>query len=207
LGQILHIDDARILKFTPKVVALTGALAHAGENRKTATLDGDIVDQLLDQHRLADACAAEQPGLAALGIGLEQVDDLDAGLEHLGPGLQILEGRGIAMDSPLLFRLQRSQVINRLADEIEQTAQRRLAHRHLDRRAGVHYLLAALQSVRRIHGDAAGGVLAQMLRHLQHQKGSILAGILQGGVDSRQLAALEKNINDRTDDLCYTTNV
>ena len=32
---------------------------------------------------LADAGAAEQADLAAAEVGLEEVDDLDAGLEHL----------------------------------------------------------------------------------------------------------------------------
>ena len=37
----------------------------------------------MDDDGLADAGAAEQADLAALQIRLEQVDDLDAGLEHL----------------------------------------------------------------------------------------------------------------------------
>ena len=44
---------------------------------------GDVVDQLHDDDGLADAGAAEQSDLAALQVRLEQVDDLDAGLEHL----------------------------------------------------------------------------------------------------------------------------
>jgi hypothetical protein len=43
----------------------------------------DVADQLLDEHRLADARAAEQSDLAAALIRREQVDDLDAGLEQL----------------------------------------------------------------------------------------------------------------------------
>ncbi len=62
-----------------EVVALAGALADAGEHRGAAMALGDVVDQLLDQHGLADAGAAEQADLAALGVGGEEVDDLDAG--------------------------------------------------------------------------------------------------------------------------------
>jgi hypothetical protein len=40
---------------------------------------------------LADAGAAEEADLAALQIRLEQVDDLDAGLEHLELGRLLLE--------------------------------------------------------------------------------------------------------------------
>jgi hypothetical protein len=69
-----------------EVVALAGALADAGEDRVARVHLGDVVDQLLDQHRLADAGAAEEADLAALGVGREQVDDLDAGDEDLGLG-------------------------------------------------------------------------------------------------------------------------
>ena len=44
---------------------------------------GDVVDQFLNDDGLADAGAAEQTDLAALQKRLDQVDDLDAGLEHL----------------------------------------------------------------------------------------------------------------------------
>ena len=44
---------------------------------------GHVVDKLHDDDRLAHARAAEEADLAALEKGLDQVDDLDAGLEHL----------------------------------------------------------------------------------------------------------------------------
>ena len=49
---------------------------------------------------LAHAGAAEEADLAALHVGLEQVDDLDAGLEHLRPGLELVERRRVAVDLP-----------------------------------------------------------------------------------------------------------
>jgi peptide chain release factor 1 len=66
-----------------EVVAFAGALADAGQHRIAAVALGDVVDQLLHGHGLADAGAAEQADLAALGVGAEQVDDLDAGDEDL----------------------------------------------------------------------------------------------------------------------------
>ena len=83
LLPVLGIDDAGLLHLQPQVVALAGALAHAGEHREAAVLQGDVVDQLHDDDGLADAGAAEQADLAALQVGLQQVDHLDAGLEHL----------------------------------------------------------------------------------------------------------------------------
>ena len=77
------VEHARLLHLAPELRPLAGALAHAGEDRVAAVLGGDVADQLRDDDRLADAGAAEDAGLAALGEGGDQVDDLDAGLEDL----------------------------------------------------------------------------------------------------------------------------
>ena len=62
------VDDARLGHLEPEVVALAGALAHAAERGQTAVLLGQVVDELLDEHGLAHAGAAEQADLAALGV-------------------------------------------------------------------------------------------------------------------------------------------
>ena len=59
---------------------------------------GDVVDEFLDQHGLADARAAEEADLAALQVGLQQVDDLDAGEKDLLGGGELVEFRGLAVD-------------------------------------------------------------------------------------------------------------
>ncbi len=78
-----------------EIVAFARALADAGEHRVAAMRLGDVVDQLLDQHGLADAGAAEQAHLAALGIRREQIDDLDAGDENFSLGRLIDEQRRV----------------------------------------------------------------------------------------------------------------
>jgi hypothetical protein len=40
---------------------------------------GDVVDQLHDDHGLADPGTAEQPDLAAFGVRRQEVDHLDPG--------------------------------------------------------------------------------------------------------------------------------
>ena len=83
IGMMRVGVDLRLDELVIEVVALAGALADAGEHRIAAVGLGDVVDQLLDEHGLADARAAEQADLAALGVGREQIDDLDAGDENL----------------------------------------------------------------------------------------------------------------------------
>src|SRR5690606_20100062 len=86
--------------------ALTGALADTGEHGHTTVVAGHASDHLLDQHGLADAGTSEEADLATLHIGGEKVDDLDARLEHLGLGLQLVEGRRLAVDAPALGDLE-----------------------------------------------------------------------------------------------------
>ena len=109
---------------------------------------GDVVDQLLDEHGLADAGAAEQADLAALGVGREQVHDLDAGDQDLRLGRLVdIRGRG-RVDRPLLGGLDRARLVDRLANHVHDAAQGIFADRHGDRLAGIDHLLATHQTIR-----------------------------------------------------------
>ena len=128
------VDHAGLLHLEPEVVALAGALADAGEHRHAAVLLGDVVDQLLDQHRLAEAGAAEQADLAAAHERRDQVDDLDARSRRSPPsarGRGRPAGRGgsaSARRSPALA------VVDRLAEHVPEAAERLLADGDADRR-------------------------------------------------------------------------
>ena len=76
----------------------------AGKYRVTVVLGGDVIDQLLDQNGLADTGAAEQADLTALGVGADQVHDLDAGLKDLGGGLLLLVAGSGTVDGPVGIR-------------------------------------------------------------------------------------------------------
>ncbi len=92
------------------------------------------MNQFLDDDRLADAGAAEQPDLAAADVGLEQVDDLDPGLEHLQFGRLVLEARRLAVDGPAFGRLHRTiREVDRFAKNVHDAAERRRTYRHRDR--------------------------------------------------------------------------
>jgi peptide chain release factor 1 len=182
-----------------EVVALAGALADAGEDRIAAMRLGDVVDQLHDDDGLADAGAAEQPDLAALGIWRQQIDDFDAGDEDLGLGRLVEELRRRLVDRRAAVGVDRTALIDRVADDIQDAAQRLRAYRHRDRAAGVDDLGAAHQAVGRIHSDRAHDVLAQMLRHFEHERAPRHLD-MQRGQDGRQFA-VEMHIDDRADDL------
>ncbi len=138
------VDDLGLGHLEQQVVALARALADAGEDGDAAVLPRDVVDQLLDEHGLADSGAAEEADLAALDVGRDQVDDLDARLEDLHFRRQVAERRRIAVDRPALGVWQaRPLVVDRLAENVPEPAERRLADGHRDRGAGVEDVDAA----------------------------------------------------------------
>ena len=99
LAAAASLVHARLDHLVIEVVAFARALADAGEHGVAAIGLRDVVDQLLDQHGLADAGAAEQADLAALRIGAQQVDDLDARRQDFRHRLLIDEGRGELVDA------------------------------------------------------------------------------------------------------------
>src|SRR5712671_4591408 len=120
LGALaIHVDDARFDHLVIEVVALAGALADPGEHRIAAMRLGDVVDQFHDDDGLADPGAAEQPDLAALRVGREQIDDLDAGHQDFGLGRLVDEFGRRPMDRQAAVGDDRAAFVNRLADHVE----------------------------------------------------------------------------------------
>ena len=78
-------------------------------------------------------------------------------------------GGALAVDGPVVLGLDRAAAVDRLAQQVEHAAQRGLAHRHLDRRAGVEALHAADHAVGVAQGDAADAPAAEVLLHLAGQ--------------------------------------
>ena len=106
-----------------------------------------VVDELLDENRLAYAGTAEQAGLAAADERLDEVDDLDAGLEDLGArGERVVLGREMVDGHPLLDFGHRL-LIDGLADDVPDAAERAGAYGHLDGSAGILNIQAADETV------------------------------------------------------------
>jgi peptide chain release factor 1 len=146
------------------------------------------------------AGAAEQADLTALGIGRQQVDAFDAGDQDLLLGRLILEPRRLTMDRPGDLGIDRAALVDRLADHVQDAAERLRPDRDLDRVAGIDRLGAAHQAVGRVHRDGADRALAQMLGHIQHQSAPGQRD-MQRIQDPRQLILLKLNVHDGADDL------
>ena len=154
---------------------------------------GDVVDQLHDDDGLADAGAAEQPDLAALGVGGEQIHHLDAGLEDLGFCRLVDEGGRLAVDRIGLVGGDRPALVHRIAHDVEDAAERVGSHRHGDRASGILDLLTPDQPVGGVHGDRPDHVLAQMLRHFEDEPGSLVVAVER--VEDARQRAVELNVD------------
>ena len=183
-----------------EVVALARALADAGEHRHAGVLLGDVVDQLLDDDRLADAGPAEDADLAALLERADQVDDLESGLEDLDLGRLLVEGRRRAVDRQGLGPVDVTLLVDRVAEHVEDPSERHVADGHRDRSAGVEHRDAAGQAVGRRHRHGADPVVAQVLLDLADERRPFALD-LDGVVDRRQLAGWELDVDDGSGDL------
>jgi hypothetical protein len=164
-------------------------------------LGGDVADQLGDDDRLADAGTAEDAGLAALGEGRDQVDDLDPGLEDFDLRRLVFErGRG-AVDRVGGLDLDRSRLVDRLADDVEDAAERLQSDWDGDRRPDVDDLHSTLQPIGRAHRDRAHPVVAEVLLDFESQGVAVLEGDLDAVVDLGQLFRRELDVDHRAGDL------
>ena len=85
----------------------------------------------------------------------------------------------LAVDRPALdVVVELVALVDRLAEQVEDAAERDVADRHGDRAAGVDDLHAARQAVGGVHGDRAHAVVAEVLLDLADQRARDAAGDL-----------------------------
>jgi peptide chain release factor 1 len=189
-----------------EVVALAGALAYAGEHRQARMFLGDVVDQLQHIDGLADAGAAEQPDLAALGERADQVDHLDAGFQQLLRRRQFVELRRGLVDFAKFGGVDRAAFVDRAAEHVHHAAQHTGADRHGNALAGAADGHAAAQPVGRSHRNGAHDAVAQLLLDLEGQallrQRLAFAGLQrQRFIDPRHVVAGELDIDHRANAL------
>src|SRR5262249_19159368 len=152
------VDNPGFFHFEPEVVAFTCPFADPAEDRITAVLHGDVIDQFHENDSFADAGAAEQADLSAAGIRSEEADDLDTSLESLDFGFLIDELRSRSVNRIGFFRLHWPLFIHRFADDVEHASQRFRTDRYGDTCGGVRRIHTANQSFGRIHCNTADGI-------------------------------------------------
>jgi hypothetical protein len=173
---------------------------------------GDVVDEFLNNDGLADARAAEEADLATLQEGLDQVDDLDAGLEHLfARRLLVEKGRG-TMDGFPLVLADWAEFVDWLPDNVDYAPERFFADWNADWSAEVDGFHATHHAIRGFHGDGTHAPFAQMLLYLEDHidgRGHVeaIAGDAQRLVDGRHRLFFKLHVHRGTGNLDYLADV
>src|SRR5258706_2889727 len=116
------------------------------------------------------------------------------------------------MDGPALGHLDVAQLVDGLADDVDDATERGLADRYRDRLAAILRAHPAHHAVGGLHGDRAHAVFAEVLLHLAddvHRNAGLLTGVHDAHrvVDFRKVALVELDVDDRTDDLSDFSNI
>ena len=157
---------------------------------------GDVVDQFHDDDGLADARATEEADFAALQKGLDEIDDLDAGLEHLFVSRLLVKQRRGPVNRHASLLADGPELVDWITDDVDDATQRLLAHGHADGAAEVDRLHAANHAVGCFHGHGAHATFAKVLLHLENHadgrgNGEAVAGDAERLVDGRHRRLLQ----------------
>ena len=167
---------------------------------------GDVVDEFLNQHGLANTGTTEQTNLSATGVGGKQVDNLDTGLQDLGSGRLLNEGGRVGMDRTKLDTLDGTPLVNGLANDVHDTTQSALPDGNPNRSASVYNLLATDETLGTVHSNGSDRVLAKVSRDLEDETATMEILDFESVEDRWQVLGLELNIYDGTDDRLDVTN-
>ena len=133
--------------------------------------------------RISSVMMTVDAGLAALCEGGDQVDDLDAGFEDFHLGRLLVETRGNAVNRGGCLGANRSALVDRLANHVQNPSQRFGSDRDRDCCADVANIHSAAQAVGGAHRDRTHPVVAEVLLRFEDQGPSIVEGHFERVVD------------------------
>jgi len=167
---------------------------------------GNIVDEFLNQDGLSDTSTSEETNLSATGVRGKEVDDLDTGLQNLGGGGLVNEGRRFGVDRGKLDTLDWAALVNGFTNDVHDTAESGGTDRDHDGVAGVNNLGTANETFCTVHGNGADRVLAEMGCDFKDETTAAEVHDLEGVEDWREVIGVKLNIDDGTNDGFYRAN-
>lgn len=122
LGLAIKLNNGSLLHFVVQIVTLTGSLTDTSEDRVTTVGLGDVVDELLNKHSLADTSTTEQTNLSTTGVGGKKIDNLDTSGKNLSGGGLLDEFGGFGVDRKALVSLDGTALVNGVTSDVHDTA-------------------------------------------------------------------------------------
>lgn len=160
----------------------------------------DVVDELLDQHSLADTSTTEQANLSTTRVGCKEVDDLDTGLQDLSSSRLLDKRRGVGVDGQKLDALDFTTLINGLTNDVHDTTEGGGSNGNLDGGTSVYDLLAADKTLGTVHGDGTNRVLTEVSRNLEDETTTVEVNNLERVENGGKVVTLKLDVNNGTDD-------
>ncbi len=100
------------------------------------------------------------------------------------------------MDRPALLDLDLVALVDHLAEQVEDAAERHVAHRHRDGAAGVAHLDPAGQTIGGVHGHGPDAVVAEVLLDLEDQAASLAVAVVGVELDLERVVDLGQIIGE-----------
>ena len=200
------VNNTAFLHLIIKVIPLTGTLSYACKHRQSAMSSSNIMDQFHDQHSLPHTCASKQTDLTTLCIRADQVNYLDTCLQDLCCRYLLFISRRRTMDRPFFFCFRCRQIVYRITKQVKYPAQTFFANRNFNGTASIHSFCPSYHSICGIHGNAAHGIITDLLCHFRSQLHSMIIN-LNGIQQCRQLVMGKTYVQYRPDHLHYLANV
>jgi peptide chain release factor 1 len=200
LGLAIKLNDGGLLHFVVQIVTLTGTLTDTSEDGVTTVSLGDVVDELLNEHSLADTGTTKETNLSTTGVGSKKIDNLDTSDEDLSRGGLLNELGGFGVNRKALVSLDRTTLVNGVTSDVHDTAKSRGADGNSDGSTGIMGSSTSDETLSTVHGNATDDVLTQMLGDLENELLTIVLS-LNRVENGRELSAIELDVDDGTDDL------
>jgi hypothetical protein len=143
LGVTIKLNDTGFNHFVVQIVTFTSTFTDATEDGVTTVSLGDVVNQFLNQDSLADTGTTEKTNLTTTSVGGKKIDDLDTSLENFGSRRLINEFGSLGVNGEELLGLDRTTLIDRLTNDVDDTAKDFLTDGNGDGSTSVDDLLAA----------------------------------------------------------------
>ena len=166
----------------------------------------NIVDKLLNQYGLPDACTTKETNLSTTGVRSEQVNNLDTGLQDLCGGRLVNEGGRVGMNRAKFDALNWAAFIDWFTNDVHNTAQSALSDRNLDGSTSVYNLLPTDETLGAVHSNGSDRVLTKVSSNFEDKTTTVEVLNLKSVEDGWQVLGLELNIHDGTDDRLDVTD-
>merc|ERR1719309_321507 len=147
---ILMVEGAR---------AVISFCAHSSEHGVTTMGLGDVVNQFHDEYGLAHTGTTEQTDLSSLGVGGEEVNNLDTSHKNLLLDAHLVELGRLGVNGLPLVGGDRTSLVNWVSHDVDDPAQGLGADRDHDGGAGVVEHLPADKTLGTVHGNGSDALV------------------------------------------------